>query len=176
MVDEIVVGFENAVREPVVTHELPNVFDRVELWGFWRQRDDGDVGRHDEARREMPACLIDQKHGVGARRDDFGDLGEMQVHRLGIAGGHDQGGTLALFWADGTEDIGRGGTLIAGSAGAGAALGPATCDLVLLADARLVLEPNLYGFDVDRLFACDFIQARGEVFLKSSIAPAACAW
>jgi hypothetical protein len=59
---------------------------------------------------------------------------------------------------------------------AGAALGPAACDLVLLADARLVLEPNLYGFDVDRLFARNFIQARGEVFLKSSIAPAAWAW
>jgi hypothetical protein len=53
--------------------------------------------------------------------------------------------------------------LIAGSAGAGAALGPAARDLVLLADARFVLEPNLYGFDVDRLFARNFIQARGKV-------------
>ena len=47
---------------------------------------------------------------------------------------------------------------------------------VLLADARFVLEPNLYGFDVDRPFARDFIQARGKVFLKSSIALAAWAW
>jgi hypothetical protein len=53
---------------------------------------------------------------------------------------------------------------------------PAARDLVLLADARFVLEPNLYGFDVDRPFARDFIQARGEVFLKSSIALAAWAW
>jgi hypothetical protein len=45
-----------------------------------------------------------------------------------------------------------------GSAGASAALGPAARDLVLLADARLVLEPNLYGFEVDRLFARDFTQ------------------
>ena len=100
----------------------------------------------------------------------------MQVHRLGIAGGHDQGRALALHRADGTEDVGRGGALIAGSARTGAALGPAARDLVLLADARLVLEPNLYGFDVDRLFARDFTQTRGEVFLKSSIAPAAWAW
>jgi hypothetical protein len=35
-----------------------------------------------------------------------------------------------------------------------------------LADARFVLEPKLYGFDVERPFARDFIQARGEVFLK----------
>ena len=66
--------------------------------------------------------------------------------------------------------------MIAGRAGAGAALGPAARDLVLLADARFVLEPNLYGVDVDRLFARDFTQARGEVFLKSSIAPATWAW
>ena len=34
MVDEIVVGFEDAVGEPVVAHELPDVFDRVELGDF----------------------------------------------------------------------------------------------------------------------------------------------
>ena len=37
------------------------------------------------------------------------------------------------------------------------------------------LEPNFYLADVDRFFACDFIQARWELFLKSSIAPSACA-
>ena len=62
------------------------------------------------------------------------------------------------------------------SARAGAALGPPARDLVLLADARLVLEPNLYCLDVDRLFARDLVQARGKVFLKSSIALAAWAW
>src|SRR5262249_19068902 len=49
MVDEIVVGFEDSVREPVVAHELPDIFDRIELGAFWRQRNDGDVCRHDEA-------------------------------------------------------------------------------------------------------------------------------
>src|SRR5438309_5438187 len=45
MVDEIVVGFEDAVGEPVVAHELPDVLDRVELWAFRRQQNDGDIGR-----------------------------------------------------------------------------------------------------------------------------------
>ena len=47
----------------------------------------------------------------------LGDLREMQVHRLGVAGGQDQGCTLALFRADGAEDIGGGRALIAGRAG-----------------------------------------------------------
>ena len=51
MIDEIVVGFEDTVGEPVVAHKLPNVLDRVELGAFRRQGDNGDVGRHDEARR-----------------------------------------------------------------------------------------------------------------------------
>jgi hypothetical protein len=37
-------------------------------------------------------------------------------------------------------------------------------DLVLRADTSLVLEPNFYLADVDRLFARDFIQARWELF------------
>jgi hypothetical protein len=41
---------------------------------------------------------------------------------------------------------------------------PPAGDLVLLADACLILKLNLYCPDVDRLFARDLVQARGEVF------------
>jgi hypothetical protein len=68
MVD-IVVGFEDAVGEPVVAHELPDVLDRVELWALRRQQNDGDIGRHEEARGQVPAGLIDQEEGVGSGRD-----------------------------------------------------------------------------------------------------------
>ena len=61
MVDDVVVGFEDAVREPVVAHELPDVFLRVELRAFGRQRDQGDVGRDDRLAGEMPAGLIDEQ-------------------------------------------------------------------------------------------------------------------
>jgi hypothetical protein len=78
--------------------------------------------------------------------------------------------------ADGAEDVGGCGALITGRAGAGAALGPATGDLVLLADTRFVREPYFYLVAGDRLRARDCVQTRGEVFLKSSIAPSAWAW
>ncbi len=35
IIEDVVVGFEDAVREPVVAHELPDVFDRVELGALW---------------------------------------------------------------------------------------------------------------------------------------------
>jgi hypothetical protein len=127
-------------------------------------------------RRHVPSGLIEQKDGVSAWRDDLGDLCQMQVHRFGIAGRQYQGSTLAIFWADRTEDIGGGGALIARSAWAGAAFRPAASDLVLLSYTRLVREPDFNLIAIDRLLTRNFVQARGEVFLKSSIAPAAWAW
>jgi hypothetical protein len=121
----------------------------------------------------MPAGLIDQQHGVRSRRDLGGDLGEMQVHRLGVAARHDQSRAFAVLGTDRAEDISRGGSLVFGSARTRAKLGPASGDLVLLADARLVGEPDLYGAGLDVLLAPDRFQARGKAFLKSSIAPAA---
>jgi hypothetical protein len=42
-----------------VAHELPDVFDRIELGALWWQRDEGDVGGHDERVRAMPSRLIE---------------------------------------------------------------------------------------------------------------------
>jgi len=44
------------------------------------------------------------------------------------------------------------------------ALGPTSGDLVLLADARLVREPDLYGVGLDAFFAPDLRQAFGEAY------------
>ena len=127
------------------------------------------------SRRQVPAGLIEQKYGVCAGCDGGGDLHQVQVHRLGVAGRQDQGCTLTLFWADGAEDVGGSGALVAGRTWARAALRPAAGDLVLLADTSFICEPDFYRVDADRVLTSDCVQARGEAFLKSSIAPAACA-
>src|SRR2546426_1744617 len=176
MVDEIVVGFEDAVGEPVVAHELPDVLDRVELWALRRQQNDGDVGRHEEARGQVPAGLVDQEDGVGSGRDGCGDLGEVQVHRLGVAGWHDQGCTLALLRADCTEDVGGSGPLVPRCAWTGAALGPAAGGLVLLADAGLVGGPDFYRGAGKRPPSRKCLPARGGGFFKTSVVPPAFSW
>jgi hypothetical protein len=79
----------------------------------------------------------------------------VQVHRLGIAGRQDQSCTLAVLRADRSEDVGGSSPLVAGRTWAGAALRPAAGDLILLADAVLVGEPDFYRVAVDRLRACD---------------------
>jgi hypothetical protein len=121
----------------------------------------------------MPSSLVEDEDGMCALFDLAGDFGQVEAHRFAVAGRHDERCALALLRADGTEDVGRGGALISWCRGTGAAPGPTTGDLVLLADARLVGEPDLYAVRIERLVTRDFFQARREAFLKSSIAPSA---
>ena len=86
MVEDVLVGSEDAVRKPVVAHELPDVLDRVQFGRFGRQRDERDVWRDGQRLRDMPACLIKDEDGVCARRHGGRYLFEMQGHRLGITG------------------------------------------------------------------------------------------
>jgi hypothetical protein len=97
----------------------------------------------------------------------------VQVHRLGIVGRQDQGRAFALLRTDRAEDVGRGGALIMGRIGTGATLGPAAGDLVLLTNTSLICKSDFNLVAADRLLARDCIQERGEVYLKSSIAPSA---
>jgi hypothetical protein len=48
VVEDIVVGEEHAVGEPVVADELPDVLDRVEFGALRRQWHERDVGRYRE--------------------------------------------------------------------------------------------------------------------------------
>jgi hypothetical protein len=48
VIDDIVVGFEDTVREPVVGHVLPDVFNGIEFRAFRRQGKNGDVGGNEQ--------------------------------------------------------------------------------------------------------------------------------
>jgi hypothetical protein len=88
----------------------------------------------------------------------------VQVHRRSVAQRQDQGGALALVRADRTEDVGRRVALVLRRRWAGAAPCPSAGDAVLLADAGLVGEPDLYRVEVEVLVARDACQRGGEFF------------
>jgi len=87
VVDDVIVGGEHPVGEPVVTHELPDILDRVELRAFGRERDDADVAGHIQLASHMPTGLIHQYDSVSAGRDSERYLGQMERHGFGIAEG-----------------------------------------------------------------------------------------
>jgi hypothetical protein len=78
-----------------------------------------------------------------------GDLGQAQVHRLGVAPGQDQAGGSACFRADCAEDVTGRRALVLWRGRAGAAFGPMTDNLVLLSDSGLIAEPDLYIVRLD---------------------------
>ena len=145
LVEDVGIGLEDPVAEPVLAHELPEVFDRVQFGRFRRQGQQGDVAWDLKRLREVPSGLVDDDDAMSAGRDRGRDLPEMERHRRGITFWQYQGRTDAPSRADGPKDIGGAGALILGSDGARSALRPAPGDLVLLADPGLVLPPNLYG-------------------------------
>ena len=130
--------------------------------------------RHDQSAREMPAGLVEDEDGVGARRDRGTDLVEMRLHRGRVAVGHDETSALALIRADRAEDVGPLGALVVGRPGAGAATSPAAGDLVLLPDPRLVLPPDLYGRAGGEMRADGRDRVR-KAFLNWSAASGSCA-
>jgi hypothetical protein len=169
MVEDVWVGGEDPVREPVIAHILPDGLDRVELRRLGRQRQERDVVWDLQLGREVPPGLIEHQDGVMARCDGQADLLQMKGHGLRAAAGQDETGRLALGRTDGTEDVGRLGSLVARGRGTGSALGPAAGDLVLLPDPGLVAEPNFYRLAAG-LGRGDLVQAGRERFLKASAA------
>lgn len=59
VVEDVGVGCEDAVAEPVATHELPQVLYEVEFGGAGRQRQQCDVSGHSELCGRVPASLIE---------------------------------------------------------------------------------------------------------------------
>ena len=173
VVDDVVVGREDAVREPIVAHELPHVLDRIEFGTFGRQRQEGDVGRNVEFSGHVPPGLIEHEHGVSAGSDLAADFGEMHVHGLAVATGHDQRGAFAFCGTDRPKDPCRSPAQITGRDGSRAPFGPAPGDLRLLPDPGLILPPQLYR----RVFGqapSDLRQTGGEDFLKAAISLGRC--
>lgn len=176
MVGDVVVGFEDAVRQPVVAHELPDVFDGFEFRALGGKRDDADVAGHFELAGGMPSGLIHQHDRVRARRNGERYFGQVQRHGFSVAEGQDETDTFIVLRADRAKDVCRLRPLVLGRRRPGSASRPAPCDLVLLAHAGLVLEPDCYGRAL-REGGSDFCQFGGVVpFLKASIACSLWVW
>src|SRR6266496_4430411 len=173
VVDDVVEGFEDAVRKPVLAHELPDIFLAVELGCARWQWQERDVARNPEIFRAVPAGLIEDENGMRAGGDLRGDLLEMKLHSFAVAGRQHERGARSALGANRAEQVGRLGALIVDGTGSRALPGPAIGELVFLPDPHLVLEPYLYRC-VRREPRSDFRHALDEVFLTATTATGAC--
>lgn len=167
LIDDVVVVLEDAVRQPVVPHELPEVLDRVQFRRPRRQEHQGDVFRHLQLRRDVPSGLVENEHGMCSGIDGVADFEKVFLHGLGVAIGKDEASPLALFRADRAEDVSPHGALVVWGRRSGSPACPAARDLVLLPYSGFVGPPD-FDVRVGRAFRPDLCQRGGEVFLKTS--------
>ena len=121
----------------------------------------------------VPAGPVQQHDRMRAGHDGAGDLVEMLLHRLGVGGGHRQGGAGVAGGTDRAEQIGALVALIGRLARAASLARPLVDETVFLTDPHLILEPQLdRGTGRQRLHDLGYLA--GEVFLKVSIASLSC--
>ena len=118
---------------------LPDVLDRVQLWGAGGQEDRRDVFGHVELAGGVPSGPVEQQNGVSAFGDMARDFIEMKLHHLGVGVGQRQSRADAARRADRAEQIGVVVALVGGLSWPRSAPGPLADEAVLLADAGLVL-------------------------------------
>ena len=80
VIEDVGVGFEDPVAEPVVVEELPQVLDRAEFGRARRRGQKGDVVQHGQFPGGVRAGLIEQKYGLSTGSDGRGDLVEVVGH------------------------------------------------------------------------------------------------
>src|SRR5262252_4891988 len=102
VVDDIVEGFENSVRQPVLPNELPDIFLAIEFGCAGRKLQERDVVWNLEGLGAMPPGLIEEENSVSARSDFGRDLIEVKLHSFGVAGRQHEGGAGSAFGADRT--------------------------------------------------------------------------
>jgi hypothetical protein len=115
----------------------------------------------------VPSRPVEQQHGVSACRDMARDFNEMKLHRLGVGVRERQRRADPARRANRAEQIGVVVALVGGLSWPRSALGPLAHEAVLLADARLVLEPDLNGRRFRQAVEMGAQRAR-EVFLYAS--------
>jgi hypothetical protein len=112
----------------------------------------------------VPPGAVEQQHGVRTFGDMAADFIEMKLHGLGIGKRQRQRRPGSPRRADGAEQVGALVALVGGLAGARPPPGPLPHNAVLLADAGLVLEPDLDRCSLGQIGQMR-AQRAGEVFL-----------
>ncbi len=83
--DDVVEGFEDTVRQPVLSHELPDIFLAIELRCTRRQLQERYLAGNLKFLGAVPAGLIEDKDRVGACGYSCSDLIDMKLHGFGVA-------------------------------------------------------------------------------------------
>ena len=122
---------------------------------------------------QVPSGPVHEDGGVGLSRNRLADLVEMQLHGLRVGPWQHERCALALFRADGAEQIRVLIALVGGLTGACAFPRPQAGPSVLLAKPGLILKPDL-DWRTGRQVGYMRLKGAFEVFLNASMIRSSC--
>ena len=88
--NDIVIGLEDAIGQPVLTQELPNVLDGIEFRCSGWKPDQCDIARNVELSGRVPGSPVHDHGSMSLRRDHGADFIEVVLHGACVGIGHDQ--------------------------------------------------------------------------------------
>jgi hypothetical protein len=168
-VEDIIVVFVDGIGELVAAQTGPDIFNRIEFGRIGRQADESNVVGHFEGGSCVIAGAVEDECSMGVRIDLAADFGKKHGHGFGIGRRQDESSGGTPLRTDGPENIGPFVTPVAGCAWPCSPLRPDPRQRALLADARLILEPDFDWLALGMVW--EFVgNRRGKVFLNVSCA------
>jgi hypothetical protein len=168
----VIVTFPDTHAELVGSQILPHVFDRIEFWSIGRQTEQRDIVGNGQALSGLvPSGAVTDQYGMGVGADLLADFDQVDCHRLATDPGHHDGSADGASGTDRAEDVGGVMAVVAHRRWPGATQRPKIGQCALLADPRLVLEPDLDRL-AGRLWRQNLGYPGSEVFLKAACASA----
>lgn len=102
---QCIVIFIDAVRPIVSAKVLPELFNRIELWGVRRQRYNGNIWRQFEVLAGVKACLIPDHYNMTRGVGLFFKFTKKGIHGIRVEVGTYKADALAGLWTGSAKDI-----------------------------------------------------------------------
>ena len=138
---QCIVIFIDAVRPIVSAKVLPELFNRIELWGVRRQRYNGNIWRQFEVLAGVKACLIPEHDNMTRGVGLFFKFTKKGIHRIRIEVRTYKANAEAGVRTDSAEDIQIIKLRLTPASGPCTLACPLPAKSSLLTEACLILKP-----------------------------------
>ena len=164
-VNNILVIFKATICQIVLPQLSPNLFHRIELWGYRRKKQQADIVKFGPLFCGVPSSAIHDNHSMPARRQAVLDAFQVLSHGFSVGFWHHNSRRLACGRTGSTEQISRHKLSLPHHSRTSPCSCPDTSDCVLLSNTRFVLKPDIHHI-IRYPFREQLTDLGGKVFLK----------
>ena len=143
-VNNSLVIFKATICQIVLPPLSPNLFHRIELWGYRRKKQQADIVKLGQLFCGVPSRAIHYDHSMPARRQEALDAFQVLSYGFRVGFWHHNSRRLACGRTGSAEQISRHKWSLPHHSRTSPCSCPDTSDCVLLSNTRFVLKPNIH--------------------------------